>query len=212
MDRQGHSLSNFRTSACEADTEFTSYVACESSNFNLVLWNWLPPPEAGTCFVRHNSIEQSSNHPQFDSKILRPAFDCFCLQDCHGELFNGPIAPVPSTLHSRPPSSSLLFRRLCGAKPGAQEMKSPRHGLTTPSMVLLVIANLLIPIALYIFGTGFFPYKPLLPGLAVYGESEYGPPPAAPFDRVVFMVVDALRRCATCPELTPVEANAHQAC
>lgn len=73
-------------------------------------------------------------------------------------------------------------------------MKGPGHGGTTLATVLLVAANLLIPIAIYIFGTGFFPYKPLLPGLAVYADSEYGPPPAAPFDRVVFMVVDALRR------------------
>lgn len=73
-------------------------------------------------------------------------------------------------------------------------MKGPRHGVTTLLTVLLVASNLLIPIAIYVFGTGFFPYKPLLPGLAVYGDSEYGLPPAAPFDRVVFMVVDALRR------------------
>lgn len=73
-------------------------------------------------------------------------------------------------------------------------MKGPPNGVTSLSTALLVVANLLIPIAIYIFGTGFFPYKPLLPGLAVYGGSEYGPPPAAPFDRVVFMVVDALRR------------------
>lgn len=73
-------------------------------------------------------------------------------------------------------------------------MKGLQHGVTTLSTALLVVANVLIPIAIYVFGTGFFPYKPLLPGLAVYGDSEYGSPPAAPFDRVVFMVVDALRR------------------
>lgn len=75
-------------------------------------------------------------------------------------------------------------------------MKGPRNGVTTLSTVLLVVSNLLIPIAIYVFGTGFFPYKPLLPGLAVYDNSKHGPPPPAPFDRVVFMVVDALRRCA----------------
>ncbi|PSR94205.1 alkaline-phosphatase-like protein [Coniella lustricola] len=71
--------------------------------------------------------------------------------------------------------------------------RGKKSSIVFPKFVLLVAANLLVPIALYIFGTGFFPYKPLLPGLAVYGESEYGFPPAAPFDRVVFMVVDALR-------------------
>lgn len=73
-------------------------------------------------------------------------------------------------------------------------MKGLQNGPATLSTVLLVAANLLIPIAIYVFGTGFFPYKPLLPGLASYRDSSYGPPPVAPFDRVVFMVVDALRR------------------
>lgn len=60
--------------------------------------------------------------------------------------------------------------------------------------ILLTVANILIPISILIFATGFFPYKPFLPGLAQYDELEYGPPPEAPFDRLVFMVVDALRR------------------
>lgn len=60
--------------------------------------------------------------------------------------------------------------------------------------LLLTIANLLIPISILVFATGFFPYKPFLPGLAEYEPLEYGAPPSAPFDRVVFMVVDALRR------------------
>lgn len=78
-------------------------------------------------------------------------------------------------------------------------MKGLQNGPATLSTVLLVTANLLIPIAIYVFGTGFFPYKPLLPGLASYSDSWYGPPPAAPFDRVVFMVVDALRRYVSAP-------------
>ncbi|KAI0023171.1 GPI ethanolamine phosphate transferase [Xylariomycetidae sp. FL0641] len=61
------------------------------------------------------------------------------------------------------------------------------------STVLLVAANLLVPVAILIFATGFFPYKPFLPGLAQYGDLPYGSPPEAPFDRIVFMVVDALR-------------------
>lgn len=63
----------------------------------------------------------------------------------------------------------------------------------TLATLLLVVANLLIPVAIFTFATGFFPYKPLLPGLAQYGDSQYGLPPAAPFDRLIFMVVDALR-------------------
>lgn len=58
----------------------------------------------------------------------------------------------------------------------------------------LSVANVLIPLAILIFATGFFPYKPVLPGLAEYETLEYGSPPAAPFDRLIFMVVDALRR------------------
>jgi ethanolaminephosphotransferase len=59
---------------------------------------------------------------------------------------------------------------------------------------LLIASNILIPIAILIFASGFFPYKPFLAGLAQYESLDYGPPPEAPFDKVVFMVVDALRR------------------
>jgi len=62
------------------------------------------------------------------------------------------------------------------------------------STLWLVAANILIPIAILTFASGFFPYKPFLSGLAEYESLEYGSPPAAPFDKVVFMVVDALRR------------------
>ncbi|KAI1372968.1 alkaline phosphatase-like protein [Hypoxylon crocopeplum] len=61
------------------------------------------------------------------------------------------------------------------------------------STVLLVAANLLIPVAIVVFALGFFPYKPFLPGLAEYQPLQYGPPPEAPFDRLIFMVIDALR-------------------
>ncbi|OAQ95849.1 hypothetical protein LLEC1_00272 [Akanthomyces lecanii] len=57
----------------------------------------------------------------------------------------------------------------------------------------LAIANLLIPISILIFATGFFPYKPFLPGLAKFEVLESGPPPQAPFDKLVFVVIDALR-------------------
>jgi len=60
--------------------------------------------------------------------------------------------------------------------------------------IVLGTANVLLLLACVIFASGFFPYKPFLPGLAEYNTSEYGSPPAAPFDKVVFMVVDALRR------------------
>ena len=63
------------------------------------------------------------------------------------------------------------------------------------STVLLVAANLLIPVAILVFAAGFFPYKPLLSGLAQFAPlPDYGAPPEPVFDRLVFMVVDALRR------------------
>lgn len=72
--------------------------------------------------------------------------------------------------------------------------------------VLIALANILIPVAILVFATGFFPYKPFMPGLAQYEElswqddkgkqvlgAEWQTPPKAPFDKLVFMVVDALR-------------------
>lgn len=62
----------------------------------------------------------------------------------------------------------------------------------------LTLANALLPIAVLVFAVGFFPYKPVLPGLADWTEEDVGSFEAAghetaPFDKVVFMVVDALR-------------------
>ncbi|KAF1933386.1 alkaline phosphatase-like protein [Didymella exigua CBS 183.55] len=72
-----------------------------------------------------------------------------------------------------------------------------------PRKAPLVLANLLIPIAILVFATGFFPYKPFMQGLAEYedvswlsqqeGSRGELQPPEAPFDKLVFMVVDALR-------------------
>lgn len=71
-------------------------------------------------------------------------------------------------------------------------MVASRNGSLAAS-ILLAAANILIPLSILVFATGFFPYKPFLPGLAEFEALEYGPPPKAPFDRLVFMVVDALR-------------------
>lgn len=69
-----------------------------------------------------------------------------------------------------------------------------RHHVFSLTTVLLVAANLLIPVAILVFAVGFFPYKPFLPGLAEYHSFGYGSLPEAPFDRLIFMVIDALRR------------------
>lgn len=63
------------------------------------------------------------------------------------------------------------------------------------STLLLIAANLLIPVAILTFASGFFPYKPFISGLAEYEELNYESPPTPPFNKLVFMVVDALRRC-----------------
>ncbi|KAL4944741.1 hypothetical protein BDV06DRAFT_76172 [Aspergillus oleicola] len=60
-----------------------------------------------------------------------------------------------------------------------------------PASWLVLVANVLIPIAIAVFSIGFFPYKPLIPGLAAFKEPENVPPKV--FDKVIFMVVDALR-------------------
>lgn len=70
-----------------------------------------------------------------------------------------------------------------------------------PRTLFLALANLLIPVAILVFASGFFPYKPFMPGLAEYealfweeNDAEaLQEPPEAPFDKLVFMVVDALR-------------------
>lgn len=66
----------------------------------------------------------------------------------------------------------------------------------SPSILLLACANLLLPIAVIVFAVGFFPYKPILPGIASFSSEDEGPTAGteAPFDKVIFMVIDALRR------------------
>lgn len=61
---------------------------------------------------------------------------------------------------------------------------------------LLILANLLIPIAIFTFAKGFFPYTPFLAGSALHNGDELALARSAPFNKVIFMVVDALRRFA----------------
>lgn len=58
----------------------------------------------------------------------------------------------------------------------------------------ILAVNLFIPIALLIFASGFFPYKAFLPGHASFTADQAELAQHAPFDKVIFMVVDALRR------------------
>ena len=66
------------------------------------------------------------------------------------------------------------------------------------SIGLLMFVNLLIPLAIVIFALGFFPYKPFLSGKSVFDNEDAKLAQNAPFDKVIFMVVDALRRL-NCP-------------
>ncbi|KAG6159098.1 hypothetical protein E4U37_004400 [Claviceps purpurea] len=77
-----------------------------------------------------------------------------------------------------------------------------------PRAMFTIIANLLLPLSIVVFGVGFFPYKPYLPGLARYETLTYGDPPEAPFDKLVFMVVDALRSLIRDGLAMPFTANA----
>lgn len=62
------------------------------------------------------------------------------------------------------------------------------------STASLIIANLLIPLSLFTFATGFFPYKAFLPGKATFNDSLIDHVEVPVFDKLIFMVVDALRR------------------
>jgi hypothetical protein len=87
--------------------------------------------------------------------------------------------------------------------PSRITMKASKH-------IALVLSNLLIPIAVLVFATGFFPYKPFLSGLATFEEVENeelglglldgNHRPESIFDKVIFMTVDALRRWVNATE------------
>lgn len=56
------------------------------------------------------------------------------------------------------------------------------------------VLNLSLLIALLVFASGFFPQKAVLPGHNTFTADEEEVAENAPFGRVIFMVVDALRR------------------
>jgi ethanolamine phosphate transferase 2 subunit G len=58
----------------------------------------------------------------------------------------------------------------------------------------LLAANLLVPIGVVVFMTGFFRGHPSLPVPEEVVVDRVAVADAAPFDKVVFMVIDALRR------------------
>ncbi|EWC48276.1 hypothetical protein DRE_02380 [Drechslerella stenobrocha 248] len=66
---------------------------------------------------------------------------------------------------------------------------------TSIRWVRLAAGNLLLIVAVLVFAKAFFPYKPFLPGLAQHADYHVdGQAPApAQFQKIVFMLVDALR-------------------
>ncbi|PWY61855.1 GPI ethanolamine phosphate transferase 2 [Aspergillus eucalypticola CBS 122712] len=62
-----------------------------------------------------------------------------------------------------------------------------------PRSWAVIIANVLTPLAVLVFSSGFFPYKPLIPGLARFEDGGNHTATPKAFDKVIFMVIDALR-------------------
>ena len=60
--------------------------------------------------------------------------------------------------------------------------------------IALVFVNLLLPLISYLFGRGFFAYKPFLAGSNDSDIPVSGGRQGAQFNKVILMVVDALRR------------------
>ena len=72
----------------------------------------------------------------------------------------------------------------------------------TLRLLVVVVSSILQLIGISIFARGFFPYKKVLPGFATrngaedfkhFGLNPLDAPPKL-FDRLVFIVIDALRR------------------
>ncbi|ETN40496.1 uncharacterized protein HMPREF1541_04773 [Cyphellophora europaea CBS 101466] len=64
---------------------------------------------------------------------------------------------------------------------------------STFRVATILLANALLVAAIAIFAAGFFPYKAFIPGLATWQPDSLRVRRPPPFNKVVFMVVDALR-------------------
>ena len=61
------------------------------------------------------------------------------------------------------------------------------------SRTTCILANVFLASAVLLFAAGFFPHKAFLPGLATWPAHRDASMLAPPFDKVIFLVVDALR-------------------
>ncbi|KAJ5902488.1 hypothetical protein N7495_003016 [Penicillium taxi] len=118
--------------------------------------------------------------------------------DIDGKAKSGVRKQVRVKKHNRKARNMISFK-----KPHFKSNKKPRLPEVVRRMQVegerikmvkfwTFLANLLIPIGILVFSSGFFPYKPLLPGLATFDDLDQDVAPAI-FDKVIFMVVDALR-------------------
>lgn len=73
-----------------------------------------------------------------------------------------------------------------------RDRRDQKTNMSRPFRILCVLANALLVAGYFLYASGFFPHKAFIPGLATW-RSEDEASRAAPFDKVVFMVVDALR-------------------
>lgn len=105
------------------------------------------------------------------------------------------------------PHNGLLETRIVSVSKTQMQKRPPQQRRRSgKSLITLAISNILLPIALLVFASGFFPYKPFLPGLADFEQLDAmgagdgsGVQAEAQFDKIVFMVVDALRRWVYLP-------------
>lgn len=66
--------------------------------------------------------------------------------------------------------------------------------LSLRSAGLLALSNVLLLIAIITFAIGFYPHKSTLSGIARATDSDQLDFADSPFDKLIFVVVDALRR------------------
>ncbi|KAJ5313798.1 Aminoacyl-tRNA synthetase class Ic [Penicillium atrosanguineum] len=122
---------------------------------------------------------------------------------------------------NRKPRNSIVFQSRFKTKKGPKRNFYQRPRSASPARVEVagsimailqcgwatLFANLLLPVGILFFSSGFFPYKPLLPGLATFNDVERNA--ASPvFDKVIFMVVDALRSLIRAGAALPFTAHA----
>ncbi|KAF3920480.1 hypothetical protein ABW20_dc0106552 [Dactylellina cionopaga] len=73
----------------------------------------------------------------------------------------------------------------------------------------LAAGNLLLIVAVLVFAKAFFPYKPFLQGLAQHADYHDDQAPApAQFEKIIFMLVDALRSLIRSGSAVPFTAHA----